>query len=112
MAIVLSIHKIDNQVWLLTSQAQEINNFGSQGHTFTCWLVTEKKYCAPIVFSISKLFTLYIYIFIEKAWNMTLPGFGGDEIKNYRKQVRMINLYNTLVLVCFVLNFIILACTL
>lgn len=26
-------------------------------------------------------------VFIEKNWNMTLPGFGGDEIKSYKKQV-------------------------
>ena len=26
----------------------------------------------------------------ERNWSMTLPGFGGDEIKSYRKPVRVI----------------------
>ncbi|MED6198959.1 hypothetical protein PIB30_071587 [Stylosanthes scabra] len=28
-----------------------------------------------------------ILLHLEKTWNMTLPGFGGDEIKGYRRQV-------------------------
>ncbi|KAK7278646.1 hypothetical protein RJT34_23680 [Clitoria ternatea] len=28
-----------------------------------------------------------ILLHLEKNWNMTLPGFGGDEIKSYKKQV-------------------------
>lgn len=26
-----------------------------------------------------------VLLHLEKNWNITLPGFGGDEIKNYRK---------------------------
>ncbi|CAK7333829.1 unnamed protein product [Dovyalis caffra] len=28
-----------------------------------------------------------ILLHLDRNWNMTLPGFGGDEIKSYRKQV-------------------------
>jgi transcription initiation factor TFIID subunit 12 len=30
---------------------------------------------------------LYYFVLTEKNWNITLPGFGGDEIKGYRKPV-------------------------
>lgn len=31
---------------------------------------------------------LYLILFhTEKNWNITLPGFGGDEIKGFRKPV-------------------------
>lgn len=31
-----------------------------------------------------------ILLHLERNWNITLPGFGGDEIKSYRKPVRII----------------------
>ena len=34
-------------------------------------------------------FLLLFYFVAERNWNMTLPGFGGDEIKSFRKPVRI-----------------------
>lgn len=31
---------------------------------------------------------LFLCLDSERNWNMTLPGFGGDEIKTYRKPVK------------------------
>jgi hypothetical protein len=35
-------------------------------------------------------FSLFYFFVAERNWNMTLPGFGGDEIKSFRKPVRII----------------------
>jgi len=42
-------------------------------------------------FSLLCSYQNFLFYFVaERNWNMTLPGFGGDEIKSFRKPVRII----------------------
>lgn len=33
------------------------------------------------------LFKQICFIFVEKKWNMWIPGFGGEELRTYKKSV-------------------------
>lgn len=47
------------------------------------WMIIQLVLYTPC----SILFKEIYFIFLEKKWNMWIPGFGGEELRTYKKSV-------------------------
>lgn len=94
----------DYNSWLLVSQASKINNVGSKGHTSASRSVLWKSlpwFFNQIVTDLHLKMLILVGFDTDRNWNINLPGFAGDEIKTYRKPVRIsIDLFQLSTILC------------
>lgn len=75
----------DYNIWLFVGQASKVFHFRSERHTPASWLVFMRSLL--LLFHPSIYLNFYIYLGSERNWNMALPGFGGEEIRTFKKPV-------------------------